>query len=175
MWNFRELPKKPTQALIARDQQTILVADKFGDVFRYARSHNLRVKAISKHAFYSYPLHPVPTNTENDDKKEEVSEFTPHENQSGGTLVLGHVSLLTAALLSQVGRHIITADRDEHIRVSWYPQGYCIESYCLGHKKYGELALLDAAISSLSSKDSFPPFTYHPLRQPFFFLVVATQ
>ncbi|KAG2355138.1 hypothetical protein BDR07DRAFT_1427131, partial [Suillus spraguei] len=25
---------------------------------------------------------------------------------------------------------------DEHIRISWYPQGYTIESYCLGHQKY---------------------------------------
>jgi len=26
----------------------------------------------------------------------------------------------------------VTADRDEHIRVSWFPQGYNIESFCLG-------------------------------------------
>ncbi|VDB99931.1 unnamed protein product [Peniophora sp. CBMAI 1063] len=113
----RELPKKPTQVLFARDQQTILVADKFGDVF-------------------SYPLHPTPSDTSKDEPKEQPSEFTSHDNASGGALVLGHVSLLTTALLSHDGRYIITADRDEHIRVSWYPQGYCIESYCLGHKKF---------------------------------------
>ena len=83
----------------------------------------------------SYLLYPAPSDTAEDEKKEPVSEFTSHENQSGGSLVLGHVSLLTTALLSQDGRYVITADRDEHIRVSWYPQGYCIESYCLGHKK----------------------------------------
>ncbi|KZV66300.1 WD40 repeat-like protein [Peniophora sp. CONT] len=113
----RELPKKPTQVLFARDEQTILVADKFGDVF-------------------SYPLQPPPSDPAKDEKKEQASEFTSHENQSGGTLVLGHVSLLTTALLSPDGRYIITADRDEHIRISWYPQGYCIESYCLGHKRF---------------------------------------
>lgn len=58
-----------------------------------------------------------------------------HENLAGGTLVLGHASLLTSFLLSNDEKYIITADRDEHIRVSWYPQGYVIERYCLGHTK----------------------------------------
>ena len=30
----RELPKKPTEIRITRDSETILVSDKFGDVFR---------------------------------------------------------------------------------------------------------------------------------------------
>jgi tRNA (guanine-N(7)-)-methyltransferase subunit TRM82 len=43
---------------------------------------------------------------------------------------------LTAFLLSPEETHIITADRDEHIRASRFPQGYTIESFCLGHKRY---------------------------------------
>lgn len=83
----------------------------------------------------SYPLTPDPTS------KVEAAVTTErdtasHENSSGGTLVLGHTSLLTSFLLSLDEKYILTADRDEHIRVSWYPQGYCIESYCLGHRKY---------------------------------------
>jgi tRNA (guanine-N(7)-)-methyltransferase subunit TRM82 len=55
---------------------------------------------------------------------------------TSGTLILGHTSLLTACLLAKDeekgSSYIITSDRDEHIRVSWYPQGHVIESYCLG-------------------------------------------
>lgn len=62
-------------------------------------------------------------------------EFSSHENPSDGQLILGHVSPLNAFLLSHDEKYIITADRDEHIRVSWYPQGYNIEMYCLGHRR----------------------------------------
>lgn len=61
------------------------------------------------------------------------NSLASHVSTSNGTLVLGHTSLLTSFLLTPDGKYIITADRDEHIRVSWYPQGFCIESFCLGH------------------------------------------
>ena len=61
--------------------------------------------------------------------------LTSHENPSSGELILGHASLLTHCLLTPDEKFIVTADRDEHIRVSWYPEGYVIESFCLGHKK----------------------------------------
>lgn len=34
------------------------------------------------------------------------------------------------------GRHILTGDKDDKIRVSHYPKCFDIETFCLGHKKY---------------------------------------
>ncbi|KAI8083128.1 WD40-repeat-containing domain protein [Halteromyces radiatus] len=47
--------------------------------------------------------------------------------------IVGHVSMLTDVILSDDEKYVITADRDEHIRVSRFPNGYNIENYCLGH------------------------------------------
>ncbi|EKM81680.1 hypothetical protein AGABI1DRAFT_70043 [Agaricus bisporus var. burnettii JB137-S8] len=110
--NERELPKRPTGLAFTSNNQTILVSDKFGDVFSYSLE------------FTPPTTKPIP------------DEFSSHENPSDGKLVLGHASPLTAFLLSQDEKYIITADRDEHIRVSRYPQGYNIEMFCLGHCKY---------------------------------------
>ncbi|KAI1788151.1 WD40 repeat-like protein [Ganoderma leucocontextum] len=117
--NERELPKKPTEVSFTRDGQTIIVSDKFGDIF-------------------SYPLHPEPISESSNPTSgaSKRGSLTAHENPSNGTLVLGHASLLTTFLLTSDEQYIITADRDEHIRVSWYPQGYNIERYCLGHEKF---------------------------------------
>ncbi|KAG2743233.1 WD40 repeat-like protein [Suillus brevipes Sb2] len=109
----RVLPKKPTYINFA-DNKDILVADKFGDIFRYQ-------------------LHPNSNESSSGYTRDALSS---HENPSGGELILGHASLLTTFLVTADGQYIVTADRDEHIRISWYPQGYTIESYCLGHQKY---------------------------------------
>lgn len=87
----------------------------------------------------SYPLYPTtkeetttPVDTEGTSRR---GQIVSHENPSDGTLILGHTSLLTSFILTEDEKYVISADRDEHIRVSWYPQGYVIERYCLGHNK----------------------------------------
>ncbi|KAK4176330.1 hypothetical protein QBC36DRAFT_214247 [Triangularia setosa] len=60
------------------------------------------------------------------------------------TLLLGHVSMLTAITVApgigatgEQREWIITADRDEHVRVSrGIPQAYFIEGFCLGHEDF---------------------------------------
>ncbi|CAG8639126.1 7922_t:CDS:10 [Acaulospora morrowiae] len=58
------------------------------------------------------------------------------DNECTYDLLLGHVSMVTDMVLSHNNKYVITADRDEHIRVSRYPKGYEIESYCLGHTQF---------------------------------------
>jgi len=63
------------------------------------------------------------------------AEFTNFKH----TLLLGHVSLLTdVACPMYKGRpYLLTADRDEHIRVSrGEPQAHVIETFCLGHMQF---------------------------------------
>ena len=86
---------------------------------------------------HSYPLHPEPISKSSDPAPgaSKRGSLTAHENPSNGTLVLGHASLLTTFLLTPDEQYIVTADRDEHIRVSWFPRGYNVERYCLGHEK----------------------------------------
>lgn len=154
------MPKRPCSIAITADNQTILSADKFGDV-------------------YSVPLITSPSNTSTPAPssrsatpsapqtfKPQANEFTVHtkrnlkalENQKLGlkarasdkpaeptfehTLLLGHVSMLTAVA---VGTHpttrrpyILTADRDEHIRVSRGEpsQAHIIDAFCLGHEDF---------------------------------------
>ncbi|KLU82070.1 hypothetical protein MAPG_01147 [Magnaporthiopsis poae ATCC 64411] len=61
------------------------------------------------------------------------------------SLLLGHVSMLTSVALAareaDDGRrrkpYILTADRDEHIRISrGIPQAHVIETFCLGHQEF---------------------------------------
>ncbi|RVD81382.1 uncharacterized protein DFL_009248 [Arthrobotrys flagrans] len=106
------LQKRPSA--ITLTPAAILVGDKFGDVFSYK----------------------IPTPSE-------------IEENSEGKLLLGHVSLLTTLTTAtsppssqQIGssgdvkKYIITADRDEHIRITNYPLTHVIHGFCLGHTAF---------------------------------------
>jgi tRNA (guanine-N(7)-)-methyltransferase subunit TRM82 len=50
--------------------------------------------------------------------------------------VMGHCSTITDMTLSPDERYLITADRDERVRVSHWPNAYNIHTFCLGHTEY---------------------------------------
>ncbi|CAE7193695.1 unnamed protein product, partial [Rhizoctonia solani] len=115
----REIPKRANSLRLSQDGQTILVADKFGDIF-------------------SYPLvppestpQPQPTETPGSKCVAVAMHDNPH-----GTLILGHASIVIDFVLTHGEKQVISADRDEHIRVSWFPEGWDVDRYCQGHKKF---------------------------------------
>ncbi|SCU89646.1 LAFA_0E19724g1_1 [Lachancea sp. 'fantastica'] len=53
--------------------------------------------------------------------------------------ILGHVSLLTAVAIvkdAEGKQLLVTADRDEHIRITRYPQTYIIDKWLFGSKQF---------------------------------------
>lgn len=152
--NQRAMPKRPCALTITNDDSTIISADKFGDVYS--------LPLIPTEA--PAPSEPTPDpNTAPKLFVPAANEFTIHsernrkalENQRRQTnqnpskllpefqhtLLLGHVSMLTDVTLasSHEGRrnYILTADRDEHIRISRsIPQTHVIEGFCLGHTEF---------------------------------------
>ncbi|NWR78716.1 WDR4 methyltransferase, partial [Centropus unirufus] len=70
------------------------------------------------------------------DKSGDVYSYSITEPQEEGKLELGHLSLLLDVALSPDDRYVVTADRDEKIRVSLTKTPYVIVSYCLGHTEF---------------------------------------
>ncbi|TRY90360.1 hypothetical protein DNTS_006488 [Danionella cerebrum] len=70
------------------------------------------------------------------DKSGDVYSFSVLEPQKPGELKLGHLSMLLDMTLSPDDKYIITADRDEKIRVSLRRAPYNIQAFCLGHREF---------------------------------------
>jgi tRNA (guanine-N(7)-)-methyltransferase subunit TRM82 len=157
------MPKRPSAISVSPDSQ-IICADKFGDVYA--------LPLIMSSSPTTKPVQPANTpkplqrpsatvltvhskgnrsalaNQERQlANKDKPTQGTPRNEVPAFelTLLLGHVSMLTALLVAENDgrRYILTSDRDEHIRVSRYiPQAHVIEGYCLGHKQFiGDMAI----------------------------------
>jgi len=153
------MPKRPCAIAITADNSTIISADKFGDVYSLpllVPSSSMDGMQAKEQPGATLPL-PKPlkpfTPAANDLTVHSVRNRTALKNQMRQNqqvslksepeferdLLLGHVSMLTDIVLAEnMNRsYIITADRDEHIRISrGIPQAHVIEGYCLGHKNF---------------------------------------
>ncbi|XP_053162471.1 tRNA (guanine-N(7)-)-methyltransferase non-catalytic subunit WDR4 isoform X2 [Hemicordylus capensis] len=70
------------------------------------------------------------------DKSGDVYSYSITEPDKAGTLELGHLSLLLDVALSPDDQYILTADRDEKIRISLTRAPHNIVSFCLGHREF---------------------------------------
>lgn len=148
------MSKRPSAIALAASDSTIICTDKFGDVFalpllipespQEAASQTTPSSEAPKQfapAASDLTVHSARNRKalENQMRQKAVKAEKPTEMHAGQQLLLGHVSMLTdVASVEKDGRpYIITADRDEHIRVSrGIPQSHIIEGYCLGHTDF---------------------------------------
>ncbi|XP_051939012.1 tRNA (guanine-N(7)-)-methyltransferase non-catalytic subunit wdr4 [Hippocampus zosterae] len=70
------------------------------------------------------------------DKSGDVYSFSVMQPEREGELKMGHLSMILAVAVSPNDKYIITADRDEKIRVSHLCSPHSIQSFCLGHKEF---------------------------------------
>ncbi|CDR01091.1 unnamed protein product, partial [Oncorhynchus mykiss] len=70
------------------------------------------------------------------DKSGDVYSFSVVEPQKTGELKLGHLSMLLSMTLTPNDKYVVTADRDEKIRVSHLRSPHNIQAFCLGHLEF---------------------------------------
>ncbi|XP_032238122.2 tRNA (guanine-N(7)-)-methyltransferase non-catalytic subunit wdr4 isoform X2 [Nematostella vectensis] len=98
-WEYvskRKLTKRATAISFTQKEDTVIIADKAGDVYQYSA-------------------------------KDSVAK---------PSLLLGHLSMIMDMVVTDDNKFIVTADRDEKIRVSHYPNSYNIEAFCLQHQDF---------------------------------------
>ncbi|KAI1437560.1 hypothetical protein GGR50DRAFT_692078 [Xylaria sp. CBS 124048] len=168
----RVMPKRPSSLAFTADGQTILSADKFGDVYALPLIESSELVGGDQPASSPAPAPPTsstststPTSTskppprganvftvhsqrnrralEDQQRQRENNAKLSHPKEGpkfAHDLLLGHVSMLTSVVTASDGKgrpYILTADRDEHIRVSrGVPQTHVIETYCHGHASF---------------------------------------
>lgn len=150
------MTRRPCSIVLTPDDSTILCADKFGDVYALP----LHPSPEDDQLEASASAEPEP---EEKDFMPSATTLTVHSGRNRRTLeeqlkqkakgilkskelmkfkhelLLGHVSMLTDIVSTKVdGRsYIITADRDEHIRISrGQPQAHIVEGFCFGHESF---------------------------------------
>ncbi|CAD6445719.1 b96dd60d-7982-450a-a452-0b24cfe3586e [Sclerotinia trifoliorum] len=149
----RTMPKRPCALAITDDCNTIISADKFGDVYSLPlipspsvpsanenasiQKHAPKMFQPSANALTVHSARNLKALEAQKKQSNKVSEKTGPDFEH--KLLLGHVSMLTDILVATLSdrQYILTADRDEHIRISrGISQAHIIENFCLGHIEY---------------------------------------
>ncbi|KAG8228172.1 hypothetical protein J437_LFUL014407 [Ladona fulva] len=77
------------------------------------------------------------------DKAGALYSYPLYDDSSNGKLILAHLSMLLDVIVTPDERFIITCDRDEKIRVSYFAAPYNIQAFCQGHLEFvSSIALL---------------------------------
>ncbi|KAJ5274936.1 hypothetical protein N7497_005547 [Penicillium chrysogenum] len=152
----RTMPKKLSVLTLTPDENNILTGDKFGDVYTFPlipSGEYVKVQAPAKSYEPSATNLTVHTKRNLESLEQQMRQAALSKNNQAERVVLnfehqliiGHVSLLTDLISvtrpadHTVGKrnYILTADRDEHIRVSrGVPQAHVIEQFCFGHTSF---------------------------------------
>lgn len=149
----RHMPKRLCAATLTPDERFLVVGDKFGDVYELPLHPTEGWVAPEKKAAAARDFEPsateltVHTRGNLQALKQQKEQKLKAKEKEGlafeHRVLLGHVSLLTdvqvasrAAEGGKERRYVLTADRDEHVRISRYPQAHIIEGYCLGIQEF---------------------------------------
>ena len=157
------MPKRPCAITLTADNSAILCADKFGDVYALplllsseeaeAVPQPVTEEAETTPKTFIPAATPLTVHSRSNRKALEAQlkqaaqqPKTKEPLKFKHELLLGHVSMLTDIAYATVdpreaGRqprnYILTADRDEHIRISrGPPQSHIIEGFCQGHQEF---------------------------------------
>ncbi|KAF2400205.1 hypothetical protein EJ06DRAFT_510207 [Trichodelitschia bisporula] len=171
----RLMPKRPSAVVISADNKTIIISDKFGDVYAlpllttpeaesaFSASSRPAAPKPFKPAATALTVHSGANRRALEDQLKKAQEQPPQKTKEAlnfpHQLLLGHVSLLTDMLIARMDQrsYIITADRDEHIRVSRdFPQTQVIENFCLGHEEFiSKLCLISPTLLVSGGGDDY--------------------
>jgi len=145
--------RRPCSIALTADEKTILCADKFGDVYSLpllpSPEDELSVVAENKEEHKKFVPSASLLTVHSGRNRKTLEEQLKHAEKGPKqtkdfikfthSLLLGHVSMLTDIISATVGSrsYILTADRDEHIRISrGIPQAHIIEGFCQGHEEF---------------------------------------
>lgn len=161
----RLMPKRPSALAFTPSDSHVLCADKFGDLYAVPTVHEvgspadtpepaeaeLRKPSANESTVHSKRnLRALEHQKKNGFKTQKIQKSHLKDGLEAAFTadpVLGHVSMVTDLLCIPVSslsdsvdpaaHAIVTADRDEHIRVSrGLPDSHIIHGFCLGHKSY---------------------------------------